>query len=204
MSAADSRSSPGLAPFSRCLHWWRGLRSGLAQCCLWHDTADRQWGPGTGLASPRHLPGSPVGVEQEPGQPSQEWERNCTVLLAFCKWLSHCWRHLGVKDAGWNSRLIGSAFYSICWGNAQTWGYWGWRSSEIEQTLFNTQREGEWNRTLPITWIHLCCETVNLKSCFLGTERPFQSGSPCFLRAELPRRFLDGVLVRFIVPFNFL
>lgn len=35
------------------------------------------------------------------------------VLVAF-----PLLRHLGVEDAGWDSRLTGSAFYSICGGNA--------------------------------------------------------------------------------------
>lgn len=40
-------------------------------------------------------------------------QRDRMILLAFLVAFLLL-RHLGVEDAGWNSRLIGSAFYSIC------------------------------------------------------------------------------------------
>ena len=43
-------------------------------------------------------------------------ERDCILLVFLVAF--PLLRHLGVEDAGQDSGLIGSAFYSICGGNA--------------------------------------------------------------------------------------
>lgn len=46
-------------------------------------------------------------------------------------------RHLGARDAGCSSRLIGSTFYSICYGNACALGSEEWRKGEVDKLFFN-------------------------------------------------------------------
>ena len=95
---------------------------------------------------------------------SMSLERDCMILLVFLVAFPLL-RHLGAEDAGRDSGLIGSAFYSMCRGNAWT-GSGGVMKKNIP--CFNTLlpgQKGKWGRD-PHTcsWIHPPSEIVNVKT----------------------------------------